>query len=278
MILFMGSLEDRERAKVVLLGAPMDFTVSFRPGTRLGPEQIRSVSAALEEYSYDLGRELGEVKFYDSGDLELPFGNVSKSLELIGEAVSEILRDNQIPFLLGGEHLVSYPAVEAVYRYYPDLVVLHFDAHADLRTDYLGESQSHATVMREVSQLIGGKNVYQFGIRSGTREEFAYAKENTNLFYKKVKEAVVQTAPTVKGRPLYLTIDIDVLDPAFAPGTGTPEPGGITSDELLESLYLLKDQQVVAVDLVEVSPFGDESWRTALTAAKIVRELLLLFG
>ncbi|WP_366924566.1 agmatinase [Metallumcola ferriviriculae] len=278
MTLFMGSIDKALGAKVVLIGAPMDFTVSFRPGTRLGPQQMRNVSDGLEEYSHDLGRELVETKFFDSGDLELPFGNVSRSLDIIGGAIRDILKEGQMPFLLGGEHLVSFPAVEAVYNKYQDLVVLHFDAHADLRTDYLGESQSHATVIRKVSELIGGQNVYQFGIRSGTKEEFAYARDNTNLYYKTVKDALAEVLPTIKGRPVYLTIDIDVLDPAFAPGTGTPEPGGICSRELFESIYLLKGQRVVGMDLVEVSPFGDETWRTALAGAKIIRELLLLFA
>ncbi|MBO8170128.1 MAG: agmatinase [Thermoanaerobacteraceae bacterium] len=278
MTRFMGSLDSREEARVIIVGAPMDFTVSFRPGTRMGPQEIRNVSEGLEEYSFDLDRELGEVRFYDSGDLELPFGNVAKSLELIKTAATNILEMGKIPLFLGGEHLISYPLVEAAYKQYPDLVVLHFDAHADLRAEYVGESMSHATVMRKICDLIGGRNIYQFGIRSGTREEFRFARENTNLFYKQVAGAVEKVVSQIKGRPVYITLDIDVLDPAYAPGTGTPEPGGITSGELFAALYLLQGQQVVGMDLVEVSPFGDESWRTALTAAKIVRELLLLFG
>lgn len=275
---FMGSLDNRSEARIILVGAPMDFTVSFRPGTRRGPHEIRSVSEGLEDYSFDLDNSLENVKFFDEGDLELPFGNVGKSLELIKERTEQILKEDNIPFFLGGEHLISYPVLDAMSKYYNDLVLLHFDAHADLRTNYMGESQSHATVIRKACDLIGGKNVYQFGIRSGTREEFQFAKEHTNLFYKGVYSAVEKILPDIQGRPIYLTIDIDVLDPAYAPGTGTPEPGGISADELFKTLYLLKDQHIVGMDLVEIAPFGDQSWRTALTGAKIVRELLLMFG
>ncbi|HWI55353.1 MAG TPA: agmatinase, partial [Desulfobacteria bacterium] len=185
---FMGATDNYEEADVVLVGMPMDFTVSFRPGTRMGPQQIRTVSYGLEEYSVYLDKDLSDKKYYDLGDMNLPFGNVNQSLAIIEQVTEQLLRDKKFPILMGGEHLVTYPIIKAFHRNYEDLVVVHFDAHADLRVDYIGETNSHATVMRKVAELIGPKNVYQFGIRSGTKDEFTWGRANTNLHIEKVIE------------------------------------------------------------------------------------------
>lgn len=274
----MGSSDDYGTAKFVLIGAPMDFTVSFRPGSRSGPQFIRLVSDGLEEYSVYQDKDLSQVKFYDLGDLILPIGNVKESLRHIEEAALEIFDHGKFPLFLGGEHLVSLPIIKAAYKKYPELAVFHFDAHADLRQEYLGEKESHATVMRYVSQLVGEGNLYQFGIRSGTREEFLYAKEHTNLFLDEVLEPLERVIKNWDGRPVYVSIDIDVVDPAYAPGTGTPEPGGCTAREIIQAVCMLKDIPVIGMDVVEVSPMLDQSQRTALLAAKIVREALLAFS
>lgn len=274
---FMGAEATYEEAKVVLLGIPMDYTVSFRPGTRLGPMGIRNVSTGIEEYSVYQDKLLNDFAYCDLGDLALPFGNVGKSLEIIEKACQELLEDQKFPIFLGGEHLVSYPLIKPFCAKYPDLRVVHFDAHADLRLDYYGESNSHATVMRKVAQLLGPKRVYQFGIRSGTREEFAFAKEYTHLVIEDVLEPLKAALPELKGKPVYVSLDIDVVDPAFAPGTGTPEAGGCTSKEILKAIHALRELNVVGFDLVEVSPALDSSERTALLAAKIVREVILGF-
>ena len=274
---FMSGIDRYEDAKVVILGVPLEATLSFRPGTRFGPQQIRSVSVGLEEYSFYRDRELSEVAFFDAGDITFPFGNLDESLRLIEQAASQITLDQKKPIFIGGEHLVSYPLIKAVAAQYPDLVVLHFDAHADLRTDYLGQEMSHATVMRQVSKVIKAKNLFQFGIRSGTREEFAYARENTNLFTEAVLEPLVSILPRIKDLPIYLSIDIDVTDPAFAPGTGTPEPGGCTSRELMTVIHTLQGQNIVGMDLVEVSPMNDVNDQTSILAAKLIREAILTF-
>jgi agmatinase len=274
---FMAATGDYGAARAVLFGAPMDFTVSFRPGTRLGPQKIREVSSGLEEYSPQLDRELGEVPFYDAGDLVLPLGNVAACLQLIRQAAALIVDDGKIPLLLGGEHLVSLPAISAVHARHPDLAVVHFDAHADLRSDYAGEANSHATVMRRVLEVVGADNLYQFGVRSGTRAEFAYAREHIHSFPFAVTEALPAVLPELSGRPVYVSLDIDVVDPAFAPGTGTPEPGGCTSREILAAIHLLGQLDIVGFDLVEVAPVYDQSERTSLLAAKILRELILSF-
>ena len=274
---FMGGDTPYAEADAVILGVPMDFTVSFRPGTRLGPLSIRNVSIGIEEYSVYLDRDLVDYAYCDCGDLSLPFGNVEKSLELIEKASRQVLEDGKFPIFLGGEHLITYPLIKPFMEKYPELRVVHFDAHADLRTDYYGEANSHATVMRKISEALGPKRVYQFGIRSGTREEFVYGREHNHLVVEEVLEPLKAILPQLKGKPVYVTLDIDVVDPAFAPGTGTQEAGGCTSREILKAIHALGELEIVGFDLVEVSPAMDASERTALLAANLVREAILSF-
>jgi agmatinase len=274
---FIGATQNYDEATVVIYGMPMDWTVSFRAGTRLGPQRVREVSILLEEYSPYLDRHLSEVKYFDAGDVPLAFGNPQRSVEQLYEYVKQLLDDGKFPLGLGGEHLVSWGPIRAAKEKYPDLVVVQFDAHADLREDYEGEPYSHATVLRKACDVVGPKNVYQFGIRSGTREEFQYGRENTNFYPFDVLEPLQQVIDELKGRPIYLTIDIDVVDPAEAPGTGTLDAGGITARELFKALYLMRDAglNIVAFDLVEIAPVYDPSEKTQILASKIVREVLL---
>lgn len=274
---FIASSGDYEASRAVIYGMPMDYTVSFRPGSRFGPARIREVSIGLEEYSPYLDKDLADMTYYDAGDIPLPFGNAARALEEIGAFVKQLLADGKFPLGLGGEHLVSWPVIREVYAKYPDLAVIHFDAHADLREQYEGEPLSHSTPIRKAAELMGGKNVYQFGIRSGTREEFQYARKNINFYPFDVLEPLKSVLPELAGRPVYLTIDIDVLDPSAAPGTGTAEAGGITSKELLAAIHALaaSGANVVGADVVEVAPAYDPSEQTQIVAAKLVREILL---
>jgi agmatinase len=275
---FIKSHQSYDEAEAVIYGMPMDWTVSFRPGSRFGPARIRELSIGLEEYSPYMDRELEEVKYFDAGDIPLPFGNPEKSVNMIEEYIDSLLADGKFPLGLGGEHLVSWPVMKAMYKKYPDLAIIHFDAHTDLRDNYEGEPYSHATPIKKVCNLIGPKNVYSFGIRSGLKEEFQWAKEvGMNLFKFDVLEPLKKVLPELAGRPVYLTIDIDVLDPAHAPGTGTLEAGGISSKELLASLVELANSEVnvVGADIVEVAPVYDHSEQTPIVAGKIVREILL---
>jgi len=274
---FLAGLTDRRKAAAVIIGAPMDWSSSFRPGSRFGPAAIREVSEAIEEYSPYAERALDEVAFYDAGDLVLPCGNVVASLAMVEEAVAEVLAEDKFPLLLGGEHLVTYGAIRAFYPRYPDLCLLHLDAHADLRPAYLGEELSHASVMRLVHGLLGDGRIFQCGIRSGDREEFVFARAHTRLYRGPLPAAVEAAVREIGERPLYVSLDIDVVDPAFAPGTGTPECAGATSGELLAALSLLRRRRVVGFDLVEVLPTLDLSARTSLLAAVVVREVLLQF-
>jgi agmatinase len=274
---FMASCEKYEQASIVLVGVPMDFTCSFRPGTRYGPQKIREVSIGIEEYSVYRNRSLEDVLFYDCGDLDLPIGNVEGSLKMVEEAAKEILEDGKFPLFIGGEHLISVPVVKKVYDKYKDeLIVIQFDAHADLREGYLGCRNSHASAVRRITDFMPAKNIYQFGIRSGTREEFEFAKANTNMCKFDVLEPMKKVIKEIGKKPVYFTLDIDVADPAYANGTGTPEPGGISSKELIEAVNLFASLNVVGFDIVEVSPAYDASDRTALLAAKLIRDMILI--
>lgn len=274
---FMGSCDSYNEADTVIVGIPMDFTVSYRPGSRFAAQAVRNVSYVLEEYSVYLDSDLIDHSYFDWGDIALPMGNVTASMERISMAASRLCRDGKFPIFIGGEHLVSYPIIKEMYGKHPDLVVIQFDAHADLRENYLGEVNSHATVMRKVCNIIGGRNLYQFGIRSGTREEFAFARANTNIYVNKVIEPLKHVVAQLGDRPVYLTIDIDVADPAFAPGTGTVEPGGISAGELIEAVHLMRDLNIVGMDIVEIAPAFDQSERTAILGAKLVREAILAY-
>lgn len=275
---FIKSHPNYEESKAVLYGMPMDWTVSYRPGSRFGPNKIREVSIGLEEYSPYLDRELDDVKFFDAGDIPLPFGNPEKSLIEIETYVHTLLADNKIPMGMGGEHLVSLPVMKAVASKYDDLAIIHFDAHTDLRENYEGEEYSHSTPIRKIADHIGPKNVYSFGIRSGMKEEFEWAKEQGMHISKfEVLEPLKEILPTLEGRNVYVTIDMDVLDPAHAPGTGTVDAGGITSRELLASIHAIAASgvNVVGFDLVELAPVYDHSDQTANTASKLMREMIL---
>ncbi|WNF38911.1 agmatinase [Bacillaceae bacterium IKA-2] len=275
---FIATNSTYEDSKAVIYGMPMDFTASFRPGSRFGPARIREVSLGLEEYSPYLNRHLEEVNYFDAGDIPLPFGNAQKSIDIIEEFVDKLVADGKFPLGLGGEHLVSWPVIKALHKKYQDLVIIHIDAHADLREHYEGEPLSHSTPIRKACELLGPENIYSFGIRSGMREEFEYARDSGMYMAKfDVAQPLKQVLPTLKGRNVYVTIDIDVLDPSAAPGTGTAEAGGITSKELLHAIHLIADTNfnIVGADLVEVAPAYDPTEQTQIAASKFVREMLL---
>ncbi|MGG3924984.1 agmatinase [Metabacillus fastidiosus] len=277
---FIKSHPNFEESEAVIYGMPMDWTVSYRPGSRFGPARVREVSIGLEEYSPYLDRDLADIKYYDAGDIPLPFGNPQKSLDTIEEFVEKILAADKFPVGIGGEHLVSWPVMQAVYRKYPDLAIIHMDAHTDLRDEFEGEALSHSTPIKKIANLIGPKNVYSFGIRSGMKEEFEWAKEvGMHISKFEVLEPLKEMLPKLAGRPVYVTIDIDVLDPAHAPGTGTVDAGGITSRELLASIHEISRSEVnvVGCDLVEIAPIYDPSEQTVNTASKLIREMMLGF-
>jgi agmatinase len=273
---FLGSCNDYNICDIVIIGVPMDFTCSYRPGTRVGPKKIREVSIGIEEFSFYSEKNILEFNYYDAGDIDLPFGNVQKSLNLVEKAIDEILNDNKFPITLGGEHLISLPVIKSIHeKYGNDLMIIHLDAHADLREDYLGENYSHASVVKRVCEFVNPKNIYQLGIRSGTKDELEFARKNTNIYLFEFIDYIKDIKKKIDDKPVYITLDIDVVDPAYANGTGTPEPGGCSSTEIIKAVLELMELNVVGFDLVEVSPYFDSSDRTALLAAKLIREVII---
>jgi len=271
---FIGCDNEYDESKIVIFGAPFDSTTSFRPGTRFASKAMRSESFGVETYSTYQDKDLEDMAIFDGGDLELSFGNPPKALNQIEKFTDEIVRDNKIPCMIGGEHLVTLGAVRAVFKKYPDLHIIHFDAHADLRDDYLGEKLSHATVMHRVWDIVGDNKIFQFEIRSGDREEIYCGRDHvyTNQFTFTGLEAVVEK---LKGKPIYLSIDLDVLDPSVFPGTGTPEAGGVTFKELLGAILKVSKLNIVGMDVNELSPIYDQSGSSTALACKVLRELII---
>ena len=271
---FLGCDNEYGESGIVVFGAPFDSTTSFRPGTRFASRTMRGESYGLETYSPYQDKDLEELAIFDGGDLELCFGDTEKALAAIESYTTRVLRDNKRPVMIGGEHLVTLGAVRAVARKYPDLHVVHFDAHADLRDDYLGITLSHATVLHRVWDIIGDDRIYQFGIRSGERSEFQWGNDHvtTQKFNFKGLAEVVEK---LQGQPVYFTLDLDVLDPSVFPGTGTPEPGGVSFIELLEAIQQVSQLNLVGCDINELSPVYDQSGASTAVACKVLRELLL---
>lgn len=265
-----------EEAQIVLFGAPFDSTTSYRPGTRFGSSAIRHESFGLETYSPYQDKDLTDYAVFDSGDLELCFGSSEMALKDIKDRTAAILQDGKLPFMIGGEHLVTLGAFRAVLQKYPDLQIVHFDAHTDLRDDYLGAKLSHACVIRRCHDLIGDGKIHQFCIRSGEREEWQFAHQHTDLhpFSFGGLEQLVRDLEKSQA-PVYFTIDLDCLDPSVFPGTGTPEAGGVTFMQLLNALRLVAKTNVVAADVNELAPMLDVSGASTAVACKVVRELLL---
>lgn len=262
-------------AHVVLFSAPFDGTTSFRPGTRFAGGAIRRDSFGLETYSPYQDRDLADCKVFDSGELELPIGEAAAALRVIKKRAATILKDGKIPFMIGGEHLVTLGAFSAAAEKYPEVHIIHFDAHADLRSDYLGVKLSHACVLRRCCEIVGDGRIFQFGIRSGDREEFEWGKGKvaTRLFN---FDGLDKTLDGLRGKPVYFTLDLDVLDPSCFPGTGTPEPGGVTFDELRRAATeVCKKANIVGCDVNELSPHYDQSGISTAAACKIIREMLI---
>ena len=266
---WMGENKDYESSDIVMLGLPFDGTVSYRPGSRFAPEQIRLASWGLEEYSPYFDKHLQDCNFHDAGDLEFPLGNTKKSLDLIEKNVEEIYGDGKRVFGIGGEHLVTLPEIKAVSKFHKDLAIVHFDAHTDLREEYLGEELSHSAVIRHSGNIIGFENLKQIGIRSGMKDEFELMKKYNT------KALKYEDLDILKNKPIFVTVDLDVLDTSIMPGTGTPEVGGLMFNELLGWFKYLSNFNIVGADVVELAPDYDSSGASTAVATKVIRELLM---
>lgn len=276
IVTFIGCESEYKDAKIVVFGAPFDSTTSYRPGTRFGPRAIRDESFGIETYSPYQDKDLTDTKIFDAGDLELCFGSPKKALKQIEDLSDKIVTDGKIPCMLGGEHLVTLSPVKSVYKKYPDLNIIHFDAHSDLRSDYLGEKLSHAAVMHRCHDIVGDGKIYQFGIRSGDKSEFMWGKDHvyTNKFNLDTLDEVIDK---LEDKPVYFTLDLDVLDPSEFCGTGTPEAGGISFKELLNAIIALSELNIVGFDMNELCPSLDISGASTALACKTLREMLLSF-
>ncbi len=276
-ITILGFETPYEESKLVVFGAPFDGTVSYRPGSRFGPSAIRNESFGIETYSPYQNADILDIKGCDAGDLLIPFGDTKAALDAINSYIYNLIQDKKIPIMLGGEHLITLPAIEAMLKKYPDLCILHLDAHADVRDTYMGVSLSHATVMRRVWEKTGDKRIWQFGIRSGEKSEFEWADKHNYLT--SFDLFGIENALDIIGeRPIYLTIDLDVLDPSVFPGTGMPEHGGITFMDLLNFILKLRRNKIVGADLVELAPHYDTSGISTAAACKLLRELALVLA
>jgi agmatinase len=273
---FTSAKAPLKEASAVILGCPYDGSASFRPGARFGPSAIRRASWGIETYSPYLNRDLGQLSIHDMGDLELPPGDKKISLDLIRKAVRKILSWNKFPISLGGDHLITLPIVEELVKNYPQLQIVHIDAHTDLREKYLGESVSHCTVMRDLINHIGEGRLFQIGIRSGTEEEFKLARKMRSIIPLN-PGSLGSMIKRIGNKPVYITLDLDVLDPSLLPGIGTPEPGGLTFHEFISLLKKLQTLHVIGFDIVELTPDYDPTQVSSVTASVILREMILAF-
>ncbi|MBR3082496.1 MAG: agmatinase [Clostridiales bacterium] len=273
---FIGCDCEYSESTIALFGAPFDSTTSFRPGARFGSSAIRHESFGIETYSPYQDKDLTDKKVFDCGDLELCFGSSEAALKDIEELTRKILNDGKLPIMIGGEHLVTYGAVKAVFEKHPDMHIIHFDAHADLRDDYLGAKLSHACVMRRCYGLVGDNKVHQFCIRSGDREEFKFADEHTDM-HKFSFDGLAELVAELESNktPVYFTIDLDCLDPSVFCGTGTPEAGGVNFSEFLSAILKVSRTNIVGADINELAPMLDASGASTAVACKVLRELIL---
>ena len=273
---FIGCDSEYEESGIVLFGAPFDSTTSFRPGARFGSAAIRHESFGIETYSPYQDKDLTDIKVFDCGDLELSFGLPAEALKDIEDQSRKILNDCKLPILIGGEHLVTFGSVKAVFEKYPDLQIIHFDAHCDLRDDYLGAKLSHACVLRRCHELVGDGKIHQFCIRSGDREEFLFAKDHTDL-HKFNFDGLKEVCDELKknNTPVYFTIDLDCMDPSQFCGTGTPEAGGVSFTQLLDAIITVSKTNIVGADINELAPMLDNSGASTAVACKVLRELIL---
>ena len=274
---FIGCDKEYDESNIVVFGAPFDSTTSFRPGTRFASAVMRNESFGIETFSPYQDKDLEDLSVFDGGDLELSFGDSNSALNDIETYVGKVLSDSKVPFMIGGEHSVTLGAVRAVAKKYPDLHIVQFDAHTDLREDYLGQVYSHASVIRRCWDIVGDNKIFQFGIRSGEKVEFEWAKEHvhTTRFNFDGLDEIIEK---LKGKPVYFTLDLDVLDPSEFPGTGTPESGGVTFVELHNAIRKLSVLNIVGLDMNELSPIYDQSGQSTALACKLLREILLFLN
>jgi len=273
---FISAKASFEEGKIVILGCPYDGSASFRPGARFGPSAIRKASWGIETYSPYFGRDLTQLSLHDMGDLELPLGEKKTSLDLIRKALHAVLSAKKFPVVLGGDHLITLPTLEEILRVHPNLHLLQLDAHTDLREEYLGDTLNHSTVIKRLVGRLGRGRLLQVGIRSGTEEEFKLASKMRTIVSPDLR-SLRTMVKRLKNDPVYITLDLDVIDPSLLPGVGTPEPGGFTFQGFISILKELQQLHVIGFDIVELTPDYDPTHVSSVTASVILREMILAF-
>lgn len=271
---FIGCETPYKPARTVLAGLPYDGTSSFRPGSRFAPESIRKHSYAIESFSHEQERDITDYKVADIGNLELPYGDSKAVVKLVEELAAKMLKDKKKALYIGGEHLLTYPIMKQYAKKYKDLKVIYFDAHADFREGYTGSRLSHASAARLTAEEVGNENLYMFGIRSFEKNEWLYMKKN-NIFVDSKVERFDEVADMIKDFPVYMSLDMDVFDPACLPGLGTPEAGGIFYADFMRLMPGLSKLNIVGMDVLEISPEYDSLGNSSIFAAKVIRELIL---
>jgi len=273
---FIACTRSPDEAQIVFFGIPFEGKVNLRKGADRGPLDLRLASDSIETYSPALGRDLEDLAMADLGDCELPDGSPRSQLEAARQEIRRFWRPGLRPVMLGGDHTATLPVIEVLAAAVPDLRILHIDAHPDTREEFLGERFCYASAMARVMEVVPPERVFQVGMRTGSREEFE--RRLPNFFPVTAiapDDAVRKILPELRRHPLYVTIDIDVLDPSEAPGTGSPEPGGLRVPEVVELIRLLQGCEVVGTDLVEVAHAHDPSGRTGIAGSWILREAIL---
>ncbi len=273
---FADANSDYKDARYVICGVPFDGTSCFRRGSRLAPQEIRNNSYNFETYNHLFYIDLKDVDIHDAGDLEVAQG-IDNTLKMLSVHADKYVSDGKIPVMLGGEHSLTLPFMRACKTKYPDLACVVLDAHLDMREEYEGERNSHACISRHIVEEVTGKYV-SIGIRSGAREEYEYVKKNKIRIFSSedvismgIESVVSELRGYIDGH-VYLSIDMDAIDPAYAPALGTPEPYGLTPRDVRAVIACLAPH-IVGFDLVEIAPAYD-SGNTALLGAKLVRDFI----
>ena len=277
--IFMGAQRCIDQSRVSLLGVPYDGTCCFRPGARFGPSAVREDSYGIETYCPQLNLDLEDINFTDIGSLDVPLGDAELTLDYISDATNILLKNNLKPLIIGGEHSITIGIIKSIITNYPDLIMLQLDAHADLRDEWLGSKFSHACTMKRCLEILPSKKIFQIGIRSGTKSEFLEMNNSKRLIQHTLGEnakSLEEALKSFKGRPIYLTFDLDWFDPSIMPGTGTPEPGGYFWGDFAAIIDVIKSHNLIGADVVELSPKLDNTGISSILAAKVIRSLIML--
>lgn len=278
--IFSGSHKTYENSKYVLFGVPFDFTSTYRTGARFGPEAIRQASLNIETISFRSGLDVENLPFHDSGDLEIT-SDPQKVVELIKYVVEDVIKDKKIPVAIGGEHTITLGMLMGYGKKISKTAVVSFDAHLDLRTEFSGLRLSHTTFMNLVNEQLKPAKIIEVGTRAVCKEELEYAENKGIDFLPSLlirREGIKKTLEKLQKKlaefsSIYISIDMDVLDPAFAPAVQNPEPDGISTSDLLDLVCGLCDERTVGLDVLEVAPIYDQGI-SSIVAAKILFETL----